>query len=252
MKDRFIFLISLILVVFGIIYLGYTAFKFFTRKENTNEIINPTVSGVSDEKKDVFSVNGNANKDILSEGLNSGDQVSLTIDLQNPTADRASYTYEGRVYKVEGLYTFPNVDSQIPVDVFEFPVTLDANTNSEYVYPYTVTDCGDYFMSIASEDYWKQGKGNMSYGYFNVACSDAPATNQNKGGLDQTNTNRKQSPLADKVLGKTTKGGLPVNQNEKINELPKAGPSDTAVVLGIVLLGLGTAYRLNLGKSLSN
>lgn len=241
MKDKFIFLLSLIIVVFGIIYLGYTAYQFFTRNKTPNEVINPSVNGVEDEKKDVFSVNGSANQDVLSEGLNKGDQVSLTIDLQNPTDKRSSYNYEGRVYKVEGLYTFPNVDSQIPVDVFEFPVTLDSNSNNEYVYPYTVEDCGDYFISIASEDYWKQGKGNMTYGYFNVVCSETSANNQTKGGLDPTNTNRKQSPLADKVLGSTTKGGLPVNQNEKINELPKAGPAENAIIgFGAIALLTGS------------
>lgn len=238
MKDRLIFIFSLIVVVLGISYLGYTAFKFFSR--NTKPVTEQTVNNEkTDTKKDVFTVKGSTNKDIIGEGLNKGDQVSLTIELENATDSRAEYNYEGRIYKVEGIYTFPNVDSQIPVDVFEFPVTLDKNSSSEFVYPYTTEDCGDYFMSIASTEYWKQGKGNMAYGYFNVVCSDKVTT----GGLTDTNNNREKSPLADKVLGaKTTKGGVAVT------ELPKAGPAETFSLIGVVILGLGLIYNLRLGK----
>ena len=242
MKDKLIFIISLVIVLFGISYLGYTAYKFFNRNTSTN-----TNSGSSNtpviEKKDVFSVKGSTNKDIIAENLNKGDQVSLKIELENPTDVRADYNYEGRVYKVEGIYTFPNTDSQIPINVFAIPVTLDKKSSNEYVYPYTVEECGDYFMSIASADYWKQGKGNMAYGYFNVNCSD---TTSGTGGLTSSDTTRTKSSLADKVLGTTTKGG------QVVSELPKAGPAETLSLLGAALLGIGFVYNLRLGKVVSN
>jgi len=80
----------------------------------------------------------------------------------------------------------------------------------------------------------------MAYGYFNATCNESNAVNS---GLTSSDNNRVKSPLADKVLGATTKGG------QTVSELPKAGPAETFSLIGAVLLGLGLIYNLRINKT---
>jgi len=219
MRDRLIFIISLVLVVLGVSYLGYTAYKFFTRNSTpSTQDRTPTDEGVTSTSN--LELVGISNKEIIVENPKEGDKVSISIEVKNNTEDRVSSNFEGRVYKIEELFTFPNVDSELPLDVRTIPVSVNAKSVVEYSYDYSIKECGNFFIALGSDEYWKTGRGLVSYGYYNVSCSDQKA--------------------------EISITPAPSVMKEKVAELPKAGPADTLILLGLVSALFGLVIRLKM------
>lgn len=236
MKDKAIFLISLILVVVGVGYLGYTAYRFFTR--DTNVSVTDQEAIVDDTTNTgTLSLSGNSNKELINANARQGDTITIEADLQNNTSSRVSSNFEGRVYKVEDLYTFPDVETQIPVNVATIPVTINENSNSVFKFDHTVAECGNYYIALATDEYWNTGRGIVSYGYYTVNCDNSFVSDTSAIG-NVTDTN-------------TTKGGLQVTTTpspsitpESVDQLPKAGPAEDAMLIGFIALLLGVWYRV--------
>ena len=158
MKDKAIFILSLILVVVGVTYLGYTSYQFFTRK-TTGDATQNEKSQSETPKTSVYdlSIEGSSNKELLGENLVNGDSVNLKADIKNNSTDRVSTNLEGRVYKITDLYTFPDVDKDIPVNIETIPVAINGGETSLYSYKFITSGCGNFYMALASADFWTEG-----------------------------------------------------------------------------------------------
>ncbi|HHH14085.1 MAG TPA: hypothetical protein ENJ78_00055 [candidate division WWE3 bacterium] len=252
LKEKVVFIIALILVVAGVSYLGLTLYRFVNqpnqKQETTQQVGEEGSEGVSD-----LEVVGTSNKEVLNESANVGDSISISINIKNNSDEEKSINLEGRVYAVSELLAFPNIDSDLPVDVKTIPVTISPQETKEVTYDYTITECGNFYIALADEDFWSTGRGLVSYGYFSSPCNGSTnsgstnvqePTNQvptTKGGLTLYDQ-KKQELEQKKVLGTTTKGGLPVNgsQPTEVTELPKSGTAENVMILlGVLLVALG-------------
>jgi len=221
MKDKAIFILSLILVVVGVTYLGYTSYQFFTRKTTDDTTPNEKVQTESTKTSiSDLTVEGSSNKELIGENLVTGDSISLKSDIKNNSTDRVSTNLEGRVYKITDLYTFPDVDKDIPVNIETIPVAINGGETSLYSYTFITSGCGNFYMALASADFWKSGRGLSAYGYFTVDC-------------------------VSKTTPTPTPAALPsVTKGEKVEELPKAGAGDNLVVLGVLSVILGFTVKV--------
>lgn len=218
MKDKLILIVSIVLVVLGVIYLAYTSIRFFQRPNNNTNTNNQTTN------KQLTLV-GNSNKEILAENLNLGGNVKISIELENKTNDRISESLEGRVYKVKELNFFPSIDSDIPVDSKAVNATVNGNSKQNFEYSYSVSECGNFYMALADKEFWSKGRGKTVYGFFSVKCSGATPAVSPVASLNAT-INPTKSPL----------GG--------VKELPKSGPEDFMIALGVASVLSGLAVRL--------
>lgn len=249
MKDKAIFIISIVLVIAGISYLGFTAYKFFTR--DTINTANDQKQQTTLDKVASLELTGSSNQEILAENLPLGQQISISASLKNNSDTKVDTNFEGRTYSINELFTFPNIDTDIPVEGKPIKVSLDAGKTNSFTYSTTPTSCGTYYMALANNDYWNKGRGTITYGYFTVACDDSTASSQGSGGLNvsgktgtSTSTATTAKEIADQrknqgqVAGASTKGGQPVKQ------LPKSGPSETTMLLGILAIISAFVYRI--------
>jgi len=234
MKDKLIFIISIVLVILGIGYLGLTSYKFFTRQKTQT----PTNTQQTTKTTDIsLSLESSSNQEIIAENLGENEVVSIKATVKNNEDSRISTALEGRVYEVSDIFTFPTIDSDLPDDAKELPVTLNAGEASTYTYDYTTQDCGDYYMALAQKEYWTEGTGVVTYGYFSVNCTDT--------GLTPANITRQKSPIEKGTVAgtTTTKGGI-----STATQLPKAGSENILAAIGLFLTGIGGVVREKIGK----
>jgi hypothetical protein len=245
MKDKAIFITSIVLVVVGVFYLGYTGYRFFTR-DTTNTSDNSQNEQVNDAS--ALKLQGNSNKEVLSENQSIGTPADITITVQNTSGDKVSTNYEGRAYRVEELFTFPNLDSDLPVDSKPIGVELESEAEGNFAYNYAPEACGTYYMALGDNNYWTKGRGTVSYGYVVVPCdSNVAAVTDTTKTVDTTGKKStlvvgSKTPPQTKgaVAGtatKVTKGG------EQITELPKAGSSELLLSLGMLSILTAFGYR---------
>lgn len=254
MKDKTIFIISIVLVVLGVSYLGFTAYKFFTRDTS-----NTATEQNRDENNQTGSVEltSSSNQEILAENAPIGQEVTITAGLKNSSDDKFSTNFEGRTYSVNELFTFPNIDTDLPVDSKPVEVSLESGASNNFSYNSAPASCGDYYMALADNDYWSKGRGTVTYGYFTVSCDGvASTTDQGNSSINTGSTGTTAKEIADQkqagaVAGtSTTKGGLDstskggVTESQNVSQLPKSGPSETAMAFGVLSILSAFAYRL--------
>lgn len=248
MKDKLIFIASLALVIFGLAYLGYTSYKFFNRGNQNNQNTQTQQSSAQ------LSLVGSSNKDILGEGLNIGQEVMLQLEAKNDSQTRESINLEGRVYKTNELSSFPNLDAELPKNTQQVPLLVNANSTATASYSYTTTECGNFYIALGNNDFWQNGRGLVTFGFFSVNCEGSTPTNEQTTPVSQTNEPTNTQPTLNamqaeiekrrqqQVQGTTTKGGV----QQEVTELPKAGPTENLMLLGAVLLLGGFAYKLSI------
>lgn len=216
MKDKVILISSIILVLVGVLYLGYTTVKFFNRPSTgTNK--------TTDTKNATLNMVGSSNKEIIGESLNSGADTKITIELENKNSTRVTENLEGRVYKVKELNFFPTIESEVPVDSKQINATVNANSKQSFNYTYKTTDCGNFYIALADKDFWSKGRGKSVYGFFSVRCVGAGTT---------------PLPSLNNIPTKSTLS------NSSATQLPKSGPADLLIALGIASVLSGLAVRL--------
>ncbi len=229
MKDRIIFLISSILVIFGIIYLSITSFNFINRDSSKSTSQKSPATSLNEKAK--ISLIGESNKEIIAENLSITSPVTIKTAIKNEsTTLRYSDSFEGRVYKIKEILNFPNTDSEIPVETKSIPVSINANESTDITYTTSAKECGNFYIALGDKDFWQRGRGVVSYGFYSVKCATTTTP------VITTNT---KSPMASKVLGTTTtsKGG---------NVLPKSGAGESLQLLlaGLTSFVLGVVYRV--------
>lgn len=230
MKDRIIFLISSIIVIFGIIYLSITSFNFVNRNASKNTSTNAPTTSLNEKAKIVLL--GESNNEIIAENLAITSPVTIKASIKNESESlRYSDSFEGRVYKIKDLLNFPNTDSEVPVETKSILVSVNASESTDVTYTTNAKECGNFYIALGDKDFWQRGRGVVSYGFYSVKCNVEPAV--------QVTPAQTKSPMADKVLGtnSTTKGG---------NVLPKSGAGESIQLLfaGIASFLMGVVYRV--------
>jgi flagellar basal body-associated protein FliL len=248
MKDRVIFIIAIVLIVLGVGYLGYTAYQFFTR--DSLQADNKQTTQV-DQSASSLDLQSTSNQEILAEEAAQGADVSLSITLKNTSKDQVSTNFEGRVYEIAEIFTFPNIDTDLPKDSKQVKVDLATDESGSFTYVYQTQACGTYYMALADSDYWTKGRGIITYGYFTVNCdsqtNQTPVTDQNTSGNSTGSTTGSPAQQAGQTKGAaTTVTPTPAtsNQAQEIKELPKAGPTENLMIIGVLSLMSAVAYRL--------
>lgn len=226
MKDKLILIISIVLVVLGVVYLGYTSYRFFSRSTNSNTTNN------NKEQTATLSMVGGSNKELIAEDLTVGSNAKISIELQNKSNQRVSEVFEGRVYKVKEVNFFPALDSEIPVDSKQVSATVNANLTQTFDYVYKTTTCGNYYIALADKDFWAKGRGKSVYGFFSVKCENAVTPTITVTPVVNGASTATKSPLA----------------NNNATQLPKSGPEDILFMLGIVSVMAGLAFRLKVAN----
>lgn len=258
MKDKAIFIISIVLVVAGVSYLGFTAYKFFTR--DTSNTANEQTKQENTQSGSV-ELTSSSNQEIITENAPIGQQVTISAGLKNSSDDKVSTNFEGRTYSVNELFTFPNIDTDLPVDSKPVEVSLESGASDNFSYDSAPASCGSYYMALADKDYWNKGRGTVTYGYFTVSCDGVVTDTEQGNNVTNTgSTGTTAKEIADQkqagtVAGtSTTKGGLDsTNQGgldstskggQPVSQLPKSGPSETAMAFGVLSILSAFAYRL--------
>jgi len=246
MKDKAIFIISIVLVLAGISYLGFTAYKFFTR--DTLNTANEKNQQTTLDNAESLELTDGSNQELLAEKIPLGQKVSISASLKNNSDTKVDTNFEGRTYSINELFTFPNIDTDLPLDSKPVEVSLDPGKTNTFTYSTAPKSCGTYYTALATNDYWNKGRGTITYGYFTVACDGSASLKGGSNVADNTSmgnsTATTAKEIADQrkgqgqVAGATTKGGQPVSQ------LPKSGPSENTMVLGILSIVSAFAYRL--------
>lgn len=251
MKDKLIFIISIVLVIAGVSYLGFTAYKFFTRDSGSNQSNNQVEQNADSSQN--LELASASNQEILAENSPLGQEVSINASLKNNSENNVSTQFEGRTYSIDELFTFPNIDTDLPIDSKPVEVLVEPNASQNISYANTASSCGTFYTALADKDYWTKGRGLVTYGYFTVACDSSTA-----GSTTNTNTqtgSSQESPLQKAareaqqgtVAGtSTTKGGInSTNQGDQtVSQLPKSGPAETLMAFGVLSILAAFAYRL--------
>lgn len=217
MKDKIILIVSIVLVLAGVIYLGYTTVKFFNRPSST------TTESPADKKDAKLNLIGSSNKEIIGEGLSINTDAKITIELQNKNTSRVTETLEGRVYKIKELNFFPTIESEIPLDSKQITAVVNANSKQSFDYVYKASECGNFYIALADREFWNAGRGKSVYGFFNVKCLESSVT---------------PTTSINKVPTKSTL------KNSSATQLPKSGPADLLIALGVASVLSGLAVRL--------
>ena len=217
MKDKVILILSIILVLVGVLYLSYTTVKFFNRPSTG------TNNKTTETKNATLNMVGSSNKEIIGESLNPGSDAKITIELENKNSTRVTENLEGRVYRVKELNFFPTIESEVPFDSKQINATVNANSKQSFDYTYKTTDCGNFYIALADKDFWSKGRGKSVYGFFSVKCVGANTT------------------LLPSLNNIPTKSTL---SNSSATQLPKSGPADLLVALGIASVLSGLAVRI--------
>lgn len=252
MKDKVIFIISIVLVVAGVSYLGFTAYKFFTR-DSSNTSNNQKEQNAGNSQSSSIELTSSSNQEIITENAPVGQDITISAGLKNSSDNKVSTSFEGRTYSISELFTFPNIDTDLPIDSKPVEVLVEPNASQNISYANTASSCGTFYTALADKDYWTKGRGLVTYGYFTVACDSSTA-----GSTTNTNTqtgSSQESPLQKAareaqqgtVAGtSTTKGGInSTNQGDQtVSQLPKSGPAETLMAFGVLSILAAFAYRL--------
>ncbi len=249
LKEKVIFIIALILIITGVSYLGLTLYRFIKsplKKSNSQQ--------VSDTKdSSTLELIGSSNQDVIKDNVKKGESIGISISIKNTSPQTKRVELEGRVYKVQELLSFPNIDSDLPVDTKEISLTIKPKEIADASYTYISSECGNFYIALATKDFWSTGRGLVSYGYFAVPCKDRSSyinnnkpINTTKGGLTLYDQ-KKQELQKKQVLGVTnsqnskTKGGLTTaDSSANPSQLPKSGSTENILILlGICFIALG-------------